>query len=277
MRVDAHQHFWSLARGDYRWLTPALKKIYRDFLPDDLRPLIAKQGVTHTVLVQAADTVDETRYMLELAKQHDFIAGVVGWIDFDKKNAPDVIADLSRDRKLRGLRPMIQDIPDDGWMLRPELGPALKSVQALDLRFDALVLPKHLKALHTLLLRHPDLEVVIDHGGKPAIKDKGFQPWANDIARIARDTRALCKVSGLVTEASADWKPMDLRNYVNHLMQSFGPSRLIWGSDWPVVNLAADYEKWIVTAEQLFSGLPQNELDAIFGKNARKFYRLAIG
>ena len=168
-RVDAHQHFWRLARGDYGWLTPAKGPIYRDFGPADLTPLLARAGIDATVLVQAAPTVDETRFLLELARTTPVVAGVVGWAPLDAPDAPDVVAALAREPALKGLRPMLHDIPDVDWMLRPEVAPGLRAIAAADLTFDALVRPPHLPNLRRLLERHPDLRVVIDHGAKPEI------------------------------------------------------------------------------------------------------------
>lgn len=274
MRVDAHQHFWRLSRGDYRWLTPALARIHRDFSPHDLAPLLAGHGIERTIAVQAADSVAETRYLLELARENSFVAGVVGWIDFEAADAVSVLQELSRDPKLRGVRPMIQDIPDPDWMLREAFTPVFRAIVDLDLAFDALVLPAHLDNLLTLLRRHPDLRVVIDHGAKPRIRDRAFEPWAADMTKLATETAARCKLSGLVTEARADWKVADLRPYVDHLLSTFGPSRMIWGSDWPVLELAGDYDRWVEATHELLAGLPERDRTAILGDNACDFYRI---
>lgn len=274
MRVDAHQHFWRLSRGDYRWLTPALARIHRDFSPRDLAPLLARHGIERTIAVQAADSVAETRYLLELARENSFVAGVVGWIDFEAADAVSVLEELSRDPKLRGVRPMIQDIPDPDWMLREAFTPVFRAIVDLDLAFDALVLPAHLDNLLTLLRRHPDLRVVIDHGAKPRIRDRVFEPWAADMTKLATETAAQCKLSGLVTEARADWKVADLRPYVDHLLSTFGPSRMIWGSDWPVLELAGDYDRWVEATHDLLAGLSERDRAAILGDNACDFYRI---
>lgn len=274
MKIDAHQHFWSLARGDYGWLTPELGAIYRDFTPDDLSPLLNAAGIDGTVLVQAAPTVAETEYMLSLADQNSFIKGVVGWVDFEAANAPEQIAALSAHPALVGLRPMIQDIPDPLWMLDDALTPAFEAVQHHDLTFDALTLPHHLGPLRKLLTRHPDMRVIIDHGSKPLIRDGIIEGWADDMAALARDSKTWCKLSGLVTEAKSNWTPEDLRPYVDHMLKCFGPSRLIWGSDWPVCTLASSFERWLEITDMLLSQLSQSEQQAIMGGNAARAYNL---
>ena len=272
--IDAHVHFWQLARGDYDWLTPDLKAIYRDFAPADLDPLRQVYGIDGVVLVQAAATIAETEYMLGLAAETPWVRGVVGWVEFADPAAPVEMARLAANPRLKGLRPMIQDIPDDDWMLRADLDPAFRALIDLDLCFDALTLPRHLKNLLELLDRYPDLRTVICHGSKPRIRDRAFETWAADMTALARETRVLCKLSGLVTEAAADWREADLRPYVDHLLATFGPDRLIWGSDWPVCTLAASYDVWHAAALSLTADLSEPERAAVFGGNAQAFYRL---
>ena len=274
MRLDAHQHFWSVARGDYGWLTSELAPIYRDFLPHDLSPLLQQAGIDGTILVQAAPTVAETHFMLSLADQTSFIKGVVGWVDFESPDAPEQISALATHPALVGLRPMIQDIADPDWMLQEALTPAFDALQLHDLTFDALTLPQHLGALHQLLDRHPNMRVVIDHGSKPLIQKGIITGWAEDMAALSQNTNAFCKLSGLVTEAKADWQIDDLRPYVEHLLSCFGPSRLIWGSDWPVCTLASTYQRWFETTEELLEACSTAERNAIFGGNAALAYNL---
>jgi L-fuconolactonase len=274
-RVDAHQHFWRLDRGDYGWLTPALEPIYRDLLPDDLRPHLDACRIGRTVLVQAAPTEAETAYLLDLAVRNPFVAGVVGWTDFQAIEAPARIARLAEYPKLKGLRPMIQDIPDVDWMLRDDLAPAFEAIVERGLCFDALVLPAHLPNLLSLLRRYPDLRTVIDHAAKPHIRDGGFAEWAPGMERLARETGALCKLSGLITEAGPGWSVERLRPYVDHLLNCFGPGRLIWGSDWPVLLQVGSYEAWHEAAVVLLSDLNEGQCIAVFGGNASSFYRLA--
>lgn len=273
-RIDAHQHFWSVIRGDYGWLTPEKATLFRDFDPADLLPLLEEPGIDATVLVQAAQTVEETHFLLGIAEKTDWVAGVVGWTDFEAISAADDIARLAEHPKLVGLRPMIQDLPDDDWMLLPALEPALAAMVEAELVFDALVLPRHLDNLHALLCRNPELRVVIDHCAKPRIRGGAFQPWAADMERLARDTGALCKISGLVTEAAANWRVDDLRPYVDHVLEHFGPRRVIWGSDWPVATLVASYADWLHAAEELAAAWPPADRAAFFGGNAVRLYGL---
>lgn len=273
-RIDAHQHFWRVARGDYHWMSPDQKVLYRDYLPQDLKPVLQHVGIHRTVLVQAAQTAQETRFMLDLARATDFVAGVVGWVDMAAPDAAQQVWMLAQEPKLRGLRPMIQDIPDEDWMLRDELTPAFRAIIDQGLCFDALVHPRHLKNLHLLVCRHPELPVVVDHGAKPDIARGLYDQWAVDIARIAGEPQTFCKISGLITEAGQDWTVDRLRPYVDHLLACFGSDRLIWGSDWPVLNLAGSYERWWAATEELLSGLSDPQRHAVLGGNAARFYGL---
>ena len=249
MRIDSHQHFWSLARGDYGWLTPNNGPIYRDFGPRDLRPILREAEVHRTIVVQAAPTIAETRHLLSIAQEEEFVAGVVGWVDMDRpERAIEDLERLSRNPKFRGIRPMIQDIADVSWILGS--GPALviERLIDLDLRFDALVRPVHLSRLLELLARYPELAVVVDHGGKPNIAERRWQPWADRMESLAEDSRAYCKLSGLLTESRAEDEEEVMFPYMNHLLRCFGPERLMWGSDWPVLNLVEAPDKEPVTA-----------------------------
>jgi L-fuconolactonase len=275
MRIDAHQHFWRLDRGDYGWLTAAdHPAIFRDFGPQDLAPRLAEAGIERTILVQAAPTSAETDWLLEVAGQTDFVAGVVGWADLAAADAPAVIEDLARRPALVGLRPMLQDLADDDWILGPAVGRALDAMQACGLRFDVLVQPRHLPHLQRLVDVRPDLPLVIDHGAKPRIAEGRFNDWAAAMRRIAASSGACCKLSGLVTEGGRDWSDVRLRPYVDLLLEAFGPSRLMWGSDWPVVLEAASYAVWRETAEKLAPHLSAGERDDVFGDTAARFYGL---
>lgn len=272
MRIDSHQHFWKLSRGDYGWLTPDKGPIYRDFGPADLAPIRARNAIDRTIIVQAAPTIAETLYMLEIAAADPSVAGVVGWVDLEAGDAPARIADLARDPLLVGLRPMVHDIADDDWLLRADLAPALRATASTGLVFDALVRPRHLSRLLAFADRYPALRIVIDHGAKPFIRERRLDPWRADIAALAARENVACKLSGLANEAGPDWTARDLAPYVEHLLAAFGPHRLLWGSDWPVVDLAGGYDRWFATAMDLTSGLAQAERDAIFGGNAGRIY-----
>ncbi|MFS2077731.1 amidohydrolase [Telluria sp. Tellsp131] len=274
MLVDAHQHFWRLADRNGAWPPPDLAAIYRDFFPPDLAPTLAQHGVARTVLVQSMPNEDDTRFMLGLAHAHPFIGGVVGWADLKAPDAPRRIAALAADPLLKGLRPMLQDIEDDDWIADPALAPSVAAMLRHGLSFDALVLPRHLPALLAFAQRHPILPIVIDHGAKPLIAAGVLEPWRTDIARLAALPQVSCKLSGLVTEAGADWDVDCLRPYVDHLLACFGPQRLIWGSDWPVLHLAADYGRWLAACASLLDGLAGADRLAVFGLNALRFYRI---
>ena len=272
MRIDAHHHLWTLARGDYGWLTPALAPIYRDFDLSDLKPHLAAAGIDGTILVQAAPTESETFFMLEIAEGDQVVRGVVGWTEFDTGNAMARIDAMAASTLLVGLRPMVQDIPDDDWLLRPAFAPLLAKMAKHGLVFDALVLPRHLQRLLHVIDRHPDLQFVLDHCAKPHIRTGDIAVWKHDIANVAERPNIVCKLSGLVTEAGSGWQLADLRPAVDHVLDCFGPQRLLWGSDWPVLNLAGDYERWLKASETLLADLSPDEKAAIFGGNAARIY-----
>ncbi|HEV7835744.1 MAG TPA: amidohydrolase family protein [Caballeronia sp.] len=276
-RIDAHQHFWDPSRGDYGWLTPELQSLYRVFGPADLKPLREAVHVARTVVVQAAPTVDETRYLLDLARDDESIAGIVGWIPLDAQNSVELIDELAREPKLKGVRPMLQDLPDDCWIENPALAPAIQALIKNDLAFDALIFSRHVPSLKVFAARFPELRMVVDHGAKPQIKDgqAGWQTWADGIAELAAlPQRLVCKLSGLATEASPGWSVATLKPYADHLLDCFGPERLMWGSDWPVLNLNGGYAQWFDAARQLTAHLDASAQQAIFGDTARGFYRL---
>ncbi len=273
--IDAHVHLWQLARGDYGWLTSELKPIYRDFETADLRRRLEAAGVDQAVLVQAAPTIAETRFLLDIAENTPEIAGVVGWFDFEAATAADDLATLCKSPWLKSVRPMIQDIADPDWMLKPELDAAYRAVIEHDICFDALVLPQHLKQLQSLLARYLELRVIIDHGAKPFIAKGVTEGWAEDMKAIAQSGRVYCKLSGLLTEAGDGWTAESVRPFVEHILECFGPERLVWGSDWPVLRLAGNYQGWFDLAQSYMSELNDNERAAIFGENARRFYRLS--
>jgi L-fuconolactonase len=276
MQIDAHQHFWRVDRGDYGWLTPDTHRaICRDFDPGDLAPLLATAGIERTVLVQAAPTEAETQFLLEAAHATPFVAGVVGWADFEAPDVAERIAALAADEALLGLRPMLQDLADDAWILRPALNPALDAMEAAGLAFDALVMPRHLPHLARFLNRRPDLKVVIDHGAKPDIAAGGLADWAAAMRAVARGSGVLCKLSGLVTEAGDGWTTERLKPFADVLIEAFGPARLMWGSDWPVVNEAGGYSAWRAAAEALTANLSAEDRALVFGGTAAAFYGIA--
>lgn len=276
-RIDAHQHYWRLARSDYGWLTPDLGPIYRDFLPDDLAPLTDDCGIDATILVQAAPTLAETEFLLDIAGRTPSVAGVVGWIDFE---APAAIADIVRlaeNPKLVGLRPMIHDIADERWMLRPIFDRVFRTIAAQGLVFDALVRPPHLPHLDTLATRYPELSVVVDHGAKPLIATGLREPWARDLSRLAMHANVVCKLSGLATEAGKNWNAATLRPFMDLIADTFGGDRLLFGSDWPVLNLAGSYRQWFDIARDFVESRADLDAAAVFGANAARIYLARSG
>jgi L-fuconolactonase len=272
MIIDSHQHYWRIAREDYGWLTRKVGPIYRDFEPGNMVALLQAACVERTIAVQAAPTEAETAYLLTLAKDTPSIAGVVGWTDFSSPQATRRIAAMARNQLLVGLRPMIHDIANLDWMLSAAVGKALVAMQRKGLVFDALVRPQHLSRLLVLADSHPDLRIVIDHCAKPLIRDGVIEPWASDMAALARRGNVHVKLSGLVTEAATGWKAQHLAPYVRHVLKSFGPDRVLWGSDWPVLLLAGDYGVWMQAARQLLKHLPPDDQAAIMGGNAASIY-----
>ena len=274
MRVNAHQHFWRLSRGDYDWLTPDLAPLYRDFEPADLAPLLAASGISASILVQAAETDAETDFLLHIAERTPFVAGVVGWVDFASPEAPARIAALARNPLLKGLRPMLQDLDDDAFILRDACAPALEAMVQHGLRLDALVRPRHLRWLPELHARYRELPIVIDHAAKPAFPLSADSDWARDLAAVAADGLTCCKLSGLVTEVGPGWNVASLSRCFETVLDLFGYQRVMWGSDWPVLTLEADYGEWLAAAEALLAGRSAHARAAIFGVTARYFYGL---
>ncbi|MEP6502459.1 MAG: amidohydrolase family protein [Betaproteobacteria bacterium] len=287
-RTDAHQHFWQPARGDYAWLRPddaAVAPLVRDFLPDALAPLLRVHAVTRTVLVQAAESVAETEYLLALANAHDFIAGVVGWVDLAHADAASTLARLGADPRLKGVRPMLQDLPAADWIVQAPRPDAIRALQDLGLRLDALVKPRQLAPLLRFAQAWPELPIVIDHAAKPPLhaawNDAPMQAWRRDMAALAALPQVACKLSGLLTEmrpADAASRPRateHLRPVLDALLGWFGPERLMWGSDWPVLTLASDYDDWVAITDALLAPLSGGERAHVLHGSAQRFYGLA--
>lgn len=273
MTIDSHQHFWRIARGDYAWMDDSVAPIRRDILPPDLAPLAQGGGITGTVVVQAAATVEETLFILELADANPLIKGVVGWVDL----CGDVEAQLARiaHPALRGIRPMLQEIAEPEWILRPDVMSGLRQVAAAGLRMDALITPRHLGAINRLASEVPELAIVIDHCAKPVFNgsDPG-EAWRSGMLALASHPQVFCKLSGLANEYGPGWSAETLQPVFDHLITTFGPDRLMWGSDWPVLELAGNYLGWLETARMLASRLSSGEHAALFGETATRFYGL---
>jgi L-fuconolactonase len=277
MRIDAHQHYWQPGHGDYGWLVPSeeLKTICRDFAPADLHPLLDAAGIDATVLVQAAPAEAETHRLLAIAATPGSrVLGVVGWCDLEAADAPQRVEALARNPLLKGLRPMLQDMPDAQWVLRETLHPAFNAMESAGLAMDLLIKPHQLDAALRFARRRPDLRMVIDHGAKPDIRAGKFRDWAAGMTRLARETRVMCKLSGLLTEAPAGAGASALQPYAEHLLAEFGPGRLMWGSDWPVLNLASSYAQWHGMCALWLEPLSAADRALVLGGNAQAFYRL---
>ncbi|MBI0434541.1 amidohydrolase [Roseomonas sp. KE0001] len=270
--VDAHHHVWRLSRGGYGWLRPELP-IHRDYGLEDLRPQLGP--VDTTVLVQADATEAETAFLLEVARgSGGLVRGVVGWTDLAAPGAPARIAALAADPWLKGLRPMLQDLPEADWILRPEVRPGLEAMARHGLRLDLLLRADQLGLVPVLARRHPDLPMVIDHGAKPPIREGRWHPWASRLAAAAAMPSVHCKLSGLVTEAAPAWTEQELEPWAGHMLACFGPERMIWGSDWPVLELAGSYPAWQDVTSRLLARCTGAERAAVLGGNARRFYGL---
>ena len=281
--IDAHFHCWQLSRGDYGWLNPALnpalQTICRNVSVLDWQVQSRPLGVRGGVLVQAAPTEAETLFLLEQADSNPAVLGVVGWVDLLAPQAPARIRALAQHPMLKGLRPMLHDLPDPAWILQPALRGALEAMTAENLVFDALVKPPHLPPVLTLAQRHPGLQIVIDHVAKPGIAASQWQPWADSLTAIARQTNVFCKLSGLLTEAVPNTQTgvahEAIAPYAEHALAVFGADRLIWGSDWPVLELSGlAYAHWLQMSQKLLQNLPPAARAAVLGGNAQRVYRL---
>ncbi|MET2829166.1 amidohydrolase family protein [Mesorhizobium shangrilense] len=277
--VDAHHHFWRVDRGDYHWMSPGMgAPLYRDYLPRDLAPLLRKAGVDKTVVVQAAQTEDETAFLLALAGETDFVAGVVGWLDMEDPAFAVKLDALMANPKFVGLRPMLQDLADDAYILRPSVISSLRVIAERGVAFDVLTYPRHLRNVAKALDAVPGLRAVIDHISKPSIASGAFNGWASDLQRVAAFPNVFCKLSGMITEADHDsWRPRDLKPYVDQALLSFGADRLMFGSDWPVCLLAGSYAEALNALRTVLDPqLLKDQQAAVYGLNAVRFYQLSI-
>lgn len=276
MRIDGHQHFWKADRGDYHWMGPAVPALCRDYLPGDLLPHLHRHGISRTILVQAAQTIAETDYLLELAAQHSFIAGVVAWLDMDSADFPRQFDLYFKNPRFIGLRPMLQDIPDSAWIVRPQVLKSLQLVADADFPFEFLTYTRHLPYVLQALEAVGPLRAVVDHISKPEIRDRKLEPWKQLMALIAQHENVYCKLSGMITEADhRHWSAQDLRPYIEHIIDCFGWGRVIFGSDWPVCLLAGTYDQVIESlVEVLRPRMDQGSEDKLFGANAARFYKL---
>ena len=272
LKLDAHQHFWRYSAAEYPWMQPDWP-IRRDFLPADLEREQAQVGFAGSIAVQARQTLEETRWLLELADQHPVIKGVVGWVDLRSDQVEEQLTRFASHPKFVGVRHVVQDEPDDRFMLQPDFLRGISQLKQFNLTYDILVFPQQLPAAVELVNRFPEQPFVLDHIAKPLIKDGVMAPWDHQIRELAKAPNVDCKISGMVTEAKWDaWKPGDFLPYLDVIAESFGNDRLMIGSDWPVCLLAANYKQVTGLVDNYFGHLRESEKVGIFGLNAAKFY-----
>ncbi len=275
MIVDSHQHFWQVGRFDYPWMSRKGEVLYRDYLPPALEPILRRCGVEKTILVQASNSLEETRWLLSLADQYPFIAGVVGWIDLSVREVGQQLSEFIAHPKFKGVRHLVESEPSNDWLIQPNVLDGLRTLASAGVSFDLLVHTRHLKRARTVAESCPELSLVVDHMAKPPIASGEVSDWARAIKEVAVFPNISCKLSGLVTEASwSDWRIEDLKRFVDTALEYFGPQRLMFGSDWPVCLLAASYDRVLESFQSLLADLNDEERSCIFSRNATEFYRL---
>lgn len=274
MKIDAHQHFWELDRFDYDWLNACeLEPIRRDYVPADLSPHLKACGIDRSIFVQTRHEVEENRWVLSLCEANPFLAGIVGWVDLASEECEEQLLAFKDHPKFLGIRHVTQDEPDDDFIIRGAVIRGLQVLQKHRVAFDLLFFVKHLKHAVTVATACPDLPLVIDHLAKPRIKEQSFDDWETNFRAAAKCENVYCKLSGMVTEASwKNWKPADLKPYIDIALDAFGPSRLMYGSDWPVCELAASYEQVYDAMRKNIAELTSTEQEQILGKTAARFY-----
>jgi L-fuconolactonase len=275
MRIDAHQHFWIYSKEEYGWISDTMSILKRDFLPDDLVKELKENKFDGSIAVQARQTLQETEWLINLAEQNEFIKGVVGWLDIQSPQFKHQIEKYSRRNKLVGIRHVVQDEPDDRFMLRSEFVNGMRLLENYDLVYDILIFEKQLPATLELVSRFPNQRFVLDHIGKPKIAYTIVEPWKSLISELAQYPEVYCKVSGMVTEADWQyWKKEDLLPYLDTIFDSFGPDRILFGSDWPVCTLAAPYKQVTEIVFDYIKQFPNEDRNKVLGINANKVYNL---
>jgi len=273
MRIDAHQHFWEIGRLTYPWMPSEPSVLRQDFLPDRLAPILARNRFDGTVVVQAHHSLDETRWLLDLAEQTEFIRAVVAWVDLTDPQLGKVLDELQRRPKFKGARHQAHDEPDDHWLLRSDVLAGLSELARRSLPYDLLFYPRHLRLVPLIAERVPGLRMVIDHIAKPLIAEQILEPWAADIEEAAKLPQVYCKLSGMITEADVkSWKPEHLKPYVLHVMRIFAPDRLMFGSDWPVCLLAGSWKEVLAAFTQSIGPQSIETRERLLGGTAQEFY-----
>ena len=274
MTIDAHHHLWKYNAAEYGWITPQQRVIRRNFLPEDLEPLMHHFGIEGTMAVQARQTLEETTWLLGLAEKHPLIRGVVGWVPLtDGAGVKRSLEPFAGNPKLRGVRHLIQDEADPRYSLRKDFNEGVSALREFGLRYDILIFERQLPAAIEFVDRHPNQTFILDHVAKPRIKDKILSPWDRNMRELAKRQNVYCKLSGMVTEADPQhWTPQDLQPYIDVALSAFGPRRLMYGSDWPVMLLACDYARWYSTVTNAIAKLSKAEQDRIMGGTAAEAY-----
>lgn len=275
-KLDSHHHFWEYDPVEYGWIGDDKAAIRRDFGPADLKREMAAAGVSGAISVQARQSLDETRTLLRAAEENDFIRGIVGWAPFIDPGVSDIIENLALNRKLRGLRHVLQDEPDPDYMLRDDFSRGIATLRQFGLTYDILIFERHLPQTIQFVDRHPDQVFVVDHLAKPRVKASELSPWAERINELAKRSNVYCKISGLATEADYhNWTEEQLTPYMDVVLETFGPQRLMFGSDWPVCLLAVPYQGWVEIVDRFCSKLSKSEQERIWSGTAVEAYGLA--
>lgn len=278
MRIDAHQHFWKYSPQEYPWIGKGMERLAHDSLPADLAPLAAAEGIGGTVAVQARQSLEESRWLLQLAADHPLIRGVVGWVDLRSTHVADQLREFAERPKFVGVRHVVQDEPDPRFLLGDSFLHGIRQLATFGLTYDLLLYPQQLPAAVEFVGRFPEQPFVLDHLAKPRIKAGDLEPWRRDLKALATHGHVLCKLSGMVTEATWNgWKRTDFTPYLEVALEAFGPQRLMIGSDWPVCTLAAEYADTIGIVREFLAPLAAPEREAIEGGNAARFYALDVG
>jgi L-fuconolactonase len=277
MRIDAHQHFWVYDPDEYGWIDDTMASLRHDFLPADLKPELESAGFQGCVAVQARQSLEETRWLLELADGSPFILGVVGWVDLRSPQVRSQLDEFAANPKLVGIRHIVQSEPDDRFLLQPEFLRGISMLEEFDLAYNILIYPRHLPVAAEFVQRFPRQRFVLDHLAKPSIKGGDLEFWARGIRELSQYPNLFAKLSGLVTEADwTKWKPEDIIPYLDIAFECFGPSRLMIGSDWPVCNVVASYSRVMGIVVDYLSQSPNEVRDAVLGGNAQRFWRLVL-
>lgn len=277
MRIDSHQHYWNPDLIHYSWMPPAPNPLRRNYLPEDLEPMLKAAQFDGSVVVQAAQVPEEAAFLLNLAAKHKSLLGVVAWVDLQDEKVGQVLDQLQKNPKFVGVRHIYHDEPEVDWILKPNVIRGLKELERRKIPYDVLVRPQHLPYIPTLIEKLPDLPMVIDHIAKPNIKEGIFDGWAQDMERIAKHPKMFCKVSGMITEADhKNWKSEQLAPYVQYVIKLYGLDRLMFGSDWPVCTLAGSWKEVLAAFTQACGPIPADERAKIMGQTAAKFYGLKI-